>query len=93
MHYRGTAKRRLYRLQADSVLNPLRLLIQNGRESEGEIIASAQGQQETQLLAILPCDSVEGKPVLFSDAGDGEVSVPARLLPFVRQSPSAVDSL
>lgn len=59
MHYRGTAKRRLYRLQADSVLTPVRIIIvHDGSESEGEIITSVHKQQDTQVLAILPCDAI-----------------------------------
>ncbi|MES3006209.1 MAG: hypothetical protein V4751_00400 [Pseudomonadota bacterium] len=65
MHYRATAKKRLYRAGVNGVRAALDSMIMHQNEAVGEIVSVARTESGTyELLVILPCDLVEQKASL-----------------------------
>ncbi|MDP1930326.1 MAG: hypothetical protein Q8L60_02595 [Gammaproteobacteria bacterium] len=77
MHYRGTAKKRLFRAAVQDIRASLNSQIMHSSEIVGEIVSVAMTDTGSyELLAILPCDLVEHKAVLEllndrSESGEG----------------------
>jgi len=83
MHYRATAKKRLYHLVADTTRADSLVLTLAGSENRAEIINVCVQTDTTHLLAILPCEELHNQPVLTVTAQRAEIieQVPARLIP------------
>lgn len=62
MHYRGTAKKRLYRVGVEGLPVSIDSLLLHQSQSVGEIVSVARTDSgQFEMLAILPCDLVEKK--------------------------------
>ncbi|OGT70656.1 MAG: hypothetical protein A3H44_01680 [Gammaproteobacteria bacterium RIFCSPLOWO2_02_FULL_57_10] len=88
MHYRGTAKKRLYRAAVQDVRVSLESQITHKGEVAGEIISVAMTDSGShELLAILPCELIAQKVTLelrndHSDIGEGKaVKSSLKILP------------
>jgi len=83
MHYRATAKKRLYRLMADTAKADTLILTLARSENPVEIISAFAKNGTTHLLAILPCEELKDQPALTLTAQRAELieQVPARLVP------------
>lgn len=65
MHYRGTAKKRLFRASVEGVPASVQSLLLHKGESVGEIVSVARNEAgHFEMLAILPCELVEKKAIL-----------------------------
>jgi len=83
MHYRATAKKRLYRLMANVGQAETLTLTVAGVENPAEIVTAYTQNDTTHLLAILPCDELTDEPVLTLTAQRASIveQVPASLVP------------
>tara|TARA_R100001377_G_scaffold78999_1_gene56988 strand:- start:1482 stop:2432 length:951 start_codon:yes stop_codon:yes gene_type:complete len=65
MHYRGTAKKRLFRACVEGIAASTDSLLLHKGESVGEIVSVALSDSgKFEMLAILPCELVEAKAVV-----------------------------
>ena len=88
MHYRGTAKKRLFRASVEGFTVSVDSLVLHKNESVGEIVSVALADSgHYEMLLILPCDLVESKASFTVRNGGIEVgdnrsaSTPIKLLP------------
>lgn len=102
MHYRGTAKKRLFRAVVQDIRASLQSQIMHKGEIAGEIVSVAMTDTGAhELLAILPCELVEQKALLElrndSDAGGGKgnksilsiLSLPGLVFPVAESVPGS----
>lgn len=88
MHYRGTAKKRLYRASVEGFAASVASLVLHENESVGEIVSVALADSgHYEMLLILPCDLVDKKATFAVRNGGIEVgenrspTTPIKLLP------------
>ena len=87
MHYRATAKKRLYRVAVNGIRASLDSALMHKNEVVGEVVSVARTESGTyELLVILPCELVDQKVALDlcnepgDSAGDRQSKAAAQIL-------------